>query len=64
MNSTLAPVATIKADSAGAAEEDRPVANALVATVRMVVDARGMAPYPQPEPGAVIPPIVIPLPMR
>jgi predicted PurR-regulated permease PerM len=43
MNSTLAPVATIKADSAGAAEEDRPVANALVATVRMVVDARGMA---------------------
>jgi predicted PurR-regulated permease PerM len=43
MNSTLAPVATLKADSAPAAEEDRPVANALVATVRMVVDARGLA---------------------
>lgn len=43
MNSTLAPLATIKADSARAAEEDRPVANALVATVRMVVDARGLA---------------------
>jgi predicted PurR-regulated permease PerM len=43
MNSTLAPVATIKTDSAVAAEEDRPVANALVATVRMVVDARGLA---------------------
>jgi predicted PurR-regulated permease PerM len=43
MNSTLAPVAALQANSAPAAQEDRPVANALVATVRMVVDARGLA---------------------
>lgn len=43
MNSTFAPLATSKADSARAAQEDRPVANALVATVRMAVDARGLA---------------------
>jgi predicted PurR-regulated permease PerM len=43
MNSTLAPVATVKADSARAAEDDHPAANALAATVRMVVDARGLA---------------------
>jgi predicted PurR-regulated permease PerM len=42
MNSTLAPVATLQADSARAAEEDRPAASALAATVRMVVDARGL----------------------
>lgn len=33
MNSTLAPVTTLQADSARAAEENRPAANALVATV-------------------------------
>jgi predicted PurR-regulated permease PerM len=43
MNSTLAPVTTLQADSARAAEENRPAANALVATVRMVADARGLA---------------------
>ena len=43
MNSTLAPVAAIKADSARTAQDDRPAASALVATVRMVVDARGLA---------------------
>jgi predicted PurR-regulated permease PerM len=43
MNSTRAPVATIKADPARTAQDDRPAASALVATVRMVVDARGLA---------------------
>src|SRR4026209_1914029 len=43
MNSTLAPVAAIKADSARTAQDDRPAASALAATVRMVVDARGPA---------------------
>jgi predicted PurR-regulated permease PerM len=43
MKSALAPSATANADSARAADGDRPAAGALVATVRMVVDARGLA---------------------
>lgn len=46
MNSALAPAATTNADSARSAEEDSPSANSLVATlatVRIMVDARGLA---------------------